>query len=134
MDILSDIYQLIKDDPFIKSHVGNNYMYNDFPDVPDIQTAYITINPVVPGEPVFYMDGKRTADMKSARVDVFLKHRSGMSGNARTLTTDIMERISDILDEHYYEQVASFTPEYDKTHQLYRESRSFETNYYRSDH
>src|SRR5690625_179025 len=61
MDILSDIYQLIKDDPYIKSHVGSNYMYNDFPDVPDIKTAYITINPVVPGEPVFYMDGKRTA-------------------------------------------------------------------------
>lgn len=134
MDILDNIYQLIKDDELIKNYVGNNYMYNDFPDVPQIETAYISINPVVNGVPVFYMDGKRTGDAKSARVDVFLKSTSVTEGNPRTLATDIMERISTILDENNYEQTASFTPEYDKDHKLYRESRSFEINYYRSDY
>lgn len=133
MDILSDIYNLIKDDTLLVEHVGNNYMYNDMPNVSDVHTAYIAINPVVSGAPIDYADGKRIADAKSARVDVLLKVREGMDENPRTLTSDIMERIADILDDNYYVQTASFTPEYDKEHKLYRESRSFEINYYRSD-
>ncbi|WP_271401441.1 hypothetical protein [Salinicoccus roseus] len=133
MDILSDIYNLIKDDPLLVEHVGTNYMYNDMPNVSAIDTAYIAINPVINGVPVDYSDGKRIADAKSARVDVLLKAPAITSGNPRLIIQDIMERIADILDDNHYAQTASFTPEYDKEHELYRESRSFEINYYRSD-
>ncbi|WP_411842172.1 hypothetical protein [Salinicoccus sp. HZC-1] len=134
MDILGDIYELIKDDPLLIEYVGPNYMYNDMPDVQEVESAYIAINPIVNGVPVDYADGKRIADAKSARVDVLLKTLAITSGNPRLITADIMERIADILDDNYYSQTASFTPEYDKDHQLYRESRSFEINYYRSDY
>lgn len=134
MDILSSIYELIRDDPFIKEYVSTNYMYNEMPDVQEVETAYIAINPIVNGAPVDYADGKRIADAKSARVDVLLKAPSISSGNPRLITADIMERIADILDDNDYGQTASFTPEYNKDHKLYRESRSFEINYYRSDY
>lgn len=134
MDILGDIYELIKDDPFVKDYVGENYKYNEMPDVQDITTANIAINPIVNGAPIDYADGKRIADAKSARVDVLLKAPSITDGNPRLITADIMERIATILDENDYGQTASFTPEYDKDHKLYRESRSFEINYYRSDY
>lgn len=134
MDILSSIYELIKDDTFIKEYVGANYMYNDMPDVADVTTVYIAINPVVNGVPVDYADGKRLVDAKSARVDVLLKAPAITSGNPRLITADIMERIAEILDNNDYGQTASFAPQYDKDHKLYRESRSFETNYYRSDY
>ncbi|GAB3061871.1 hypothetical protein ACFOU0_06075 [Salinicoccus sesuvii] len=134
MDILSDIYNLIKDDPPLVEHVGSNYKYNVMPDVSDIDTAYIVITPVVNGTPVSYADGKRIADAKSARVDMLLKASAITSDNPRLIIQNIMERIADILDDHHYGQTANFAPEYDKDHKLYRETRSFETNYYRSDY
>lgn len=134
MDILNHIYTLLKNDPFMHKHVEGRFMYNEMPDVKDIQITYVAINPIVNGAPVDYADGKRIADAKSARVDVLLKVRDGMSESPRTLTNDIMECIADILDDNNYRQIATFSPEYDKEHKLYRESRSFEINYYRSDY
>lgn len=134
MDILDDIYQQLKDDPFMSEYVGNRYMYNDFPDAKDITSTYITINPIVSGNPIDYADGRRIADAKSARVDVFVSYDYNPTGNPRTLCMELMERIATILDEDVYLQVASFAPENDKVHGIYRETRSFEINYYRSDY
>lgn len=134
MDILNQIYELLKDDPFMREHVEGRYAFNETPDAQDIETSYVTINPVIYGVPTAYADGKRIADANSARVDVFINANGNKDTNPRILCMELMERVADILDDNSYVQSSSFAPQYNKDYKLYRESRGFQINYYRSDY
>lgn len=134
MDILNQIYELLKDDPFMREHVEGRYAFNETPNAQDIETSYVTINPVIYGVPTAYADGKRIADANSARVDVFINANGIKDTNPRILCMELMERVADILDDNFYDQTSSFAPSYDNDLKLYRESRGFQINYYRSDY
>lgn len=118
----------------MREHVEGRYAFNETPNAQDIETSYVTINPVIYGVPTAYADGKRIADANSARVDVFINANGIKDTNPRILCMELMERVADILDDNFYDQTSSFAPSYDNDLKLYRESRGFQINYYRSDY
>lgn len=131
--MLDEMYQILNSDESVSGNV-NRYMFNNFPDVKEITKGFITLNPLTSPSYSEFTDGTPIAQENTIRVDVFIKSSGFANKNPRIVCMETMQRVTDLLDAHDYKENSTFSPEYDKLNQIYRETKSFTKIYYRSDY
>lgn len=131
-DILMEIYNVLKNDEYIKKHVNvsSHITFNHYPEVESIQEPRIVIDEVDDTLPTEYADDDNLALSYLVQVDVYTKVKSGT--NARVLRDELSYHISRLLKEQLnMDNTANGKPEYDSEFRLYRSSRRYEGTFYR---
>ncbi|TDL96685.1 hypothetical protein ERX27_07465 [Macrococcus brunensis] len=132
VDILTMVYDAIKDDELIAKYVGNRIKFNDYPDALSMTEPYIVLDDIDDPVPVAYIDGDESAYSYIVQVDVFVKYST--TYKARLVRNEISERIQRLLWEKLkMGNVTNFKPDYNKDLKLYSSTRRYETIIYRDD-
>lgn len=129
-DILTLVYDAIKDDALIKQYVGNRIKFNEYPDALSMTEPYIVLDDIDDPQPVSYADGDEMAYSYIVQVDIFVKFST--SYKARLVRNELSNRVQRLLWEKLQMgNVTNFKPEYNKDLKLYSSSRRYETMIYR---
>ena len=129
-DILTLVYDAIKDDALIKQYVGNRIKFNEYPDALSMTEPYIVLDDIDDPQPVSYADGDEMAYSYIVQVDIFVKFST--SYKARLVRNELSNRVQRLLWEKLQMgNVTNFKPEYNKDLKLYSSSRRYETMFYR---
>lgn len=131
IDLLAEIYEVLKKDPFIQKHVDvQNHITFYYPEIEKIDEPRIVIDEVDESLPREYADNDNLALSYLVQVDVYTKRQPGI--NARKLRNELSYRISRILKEQLnLTNTSNAKPEYDADFRLYRSARRYEGTFYR---
>lgn len=132
-DILMDIYNVIKDDDLISTHVATNRIrFNDYPEIKSIDAPWIIIDEIDDALPREYADDDNMALSYLVQVDVYTKVKDGV--NARKLRDELSYKIARLLKEQLQmTNTSNAKPEYDNEFKLYRSARRYEGVFYRDE-
>ncbi|RWR06749.1 DUF3168 domain-containing protein [Siminovitchia fortis] len=129
MDILDEVYKVLKSDPFIAAEVGNRIKYYEYPATGDITGPIIVLEEVGAEMPGDYADGQWLTEDYMVHIEVWVQGAGG-----RKKRDAIARQIRNIMWEKLgFSQVASMDPEWDKDTNTYRDARRYRGKAYRED-
>lgn len=131
IDLLEEIYQVLKNDDLIKKHVNvKSHITFNYPEVEKIDEPRIVLDEVDDPLPREYGDNDNLALSYLVQVDVYTKVKPRV--NARKLRDELSYHISRLLkDQLNLTNTSNAKPEYDDEFRLYRSSRRYEGTFYR---
>lgn len=129
MDILEEIYKVLKSDPFINEQVQERIKFYEYPATGDKFGPIIVLEEVSPESPGDFADNKWLTDDYFVHIEVWVQGSGG-----RKKRDEIAKKIKHLLwKEMGFAQVSGMPPEWDKDTNTFRDARRYRGKAYRED-
>ena len=122
MDPLTDIYNALIKDAYIKEKTLGRIKFYEYPSTGDITGPYIVIDPLSPPLPQDYGDDEPISESYIYQIDVWTKNR--------LITKELAKRVSEIMLNLGYGYFAGGVDEYDKETGIFRDARRYRNAFY----
>lgn len=129
MDILEEIYKVLKADPFINEQVQDRFKYYEYPATGDKFGPIIVLEEVVPESPGDFADNNWLTEDYFVHIEVWVQGSGG-----RKKRDEIAKKIKSLMwNEMGFSQVSGMAPEWDKDTNTFRDARRYRGKAYRDD-
>lgn len=129
MDILDEVYKVLKSDPFISAEVGDRIKFYKYPATGDITGPIIVLEEVGPEMPGDFADDTWLTDDYFVHIEVWTRGEG-----ERAKRDAIAKHIKKLMWEKLrFAQVSGMPPEWNKETKTYRDARRYRGKAYRED-
>lgn len=129
MDILDEVYKVLKSDPIISAEVGDRIKFYEYPSTGNISGPIIVLEEVGPEMPGDFADDTWLTEDYFVHVEVWVQGTSG-----RKKRDAIAKRIKKVMwSDLGFVQVSGMAPEWDKDTNTFRDARRYRGKAYRED-
>ncbi|WP_226677200.1 hypothetical protein [Mesobacillus jeotgali] len=126
MDVLDEIYQALKADPFISEQVQGRFKFYEYPATGDLSGPVVVMEEAGPPLPGDFADNKWLTEDYFVHVEVWVQGAGG-----RTKRDAIAKRIQNVIWEKFgFPLVSGMKPEWDKETNTYRDARRYRGKVY----
>lgn len=127
MDMLMEIYNKLRADPYISDKVSTRIKFYDYPNTSTMAGPSVVLEEVMPATPGVHGDNEAITDDYFIHIEVWVKGNGG-----RTIRDDIARKIQSIMREEFGMGLDSaMKPEWDKELNIYRDARRYRGQIYK---